>query len=144
MIKKLGLHEPEELEILEKEIEKIILNNIADIDWGVGEELKYYGHQCLIREINGRVDILLKGQTSSTLYVIELKPSLADRRDVGQLQSYVGWYERNLPAPFKTVKGILLARKFNSGASYAILANPSLEARMFELSIAVRSPDLKK
>lgn len=60
------------------------------------------------------------------------------------LQSYVGWYERNLPASFKTVKGILLARKFNNGAIYAILANSSLEARIFELSIVVKNIDSKK
>jgi len=139
LLTKLGLYQPEELQILEKEIEKIILNNLASIDWGLGEDLKYYGHQVRIPEINGRVDILLKGQTSSTLYVVELKPNIANRYDIGQLQSYVGWYEKNLPVPFQAVKGILLAKEFDNGAKYAILANPSLEARTFELSIAVRS-----
>lgn len=137
LLKKLGLFESEELTVLEKEIEKIVINNLKTINWGFEEELTYYDRQVRIPEIKGRVDILLHGKTSSTLYVIELKPDRANRHDVGQLQSYVGWYERNLKEPFKVVKGILLAKEFDNGAKYAILANPSLEARTFELSVKV-------
>gem|GEM_PF-3685582 len=138
---KLGLYQAEELKVLESEIEKIVLSSLADIDWAVGERLTYHKHQHRIPEINGRADILLKGQDSHILYVIELKPDLADREAVGQLQAYVGWYQASLPPQFKGVKGILLARRFSDGAKYALLANPDLTARAFVLGVTIGTVD---
>jgi len=138
LFNKLGLYEPDEYIILEKEIQKVIINNLnlGNIDWEVGEEVRYYAHESSTPV--GRPDILLEGKESKTLYVVELKASLANHKDVGQLQKYVGWYKMNLPTQFKNVRGILLTKEFDEGAKYAILANPNLEARFFELHIDVR------
>jgi RecB family endonuclease NucS len=135
LLDKLGLYSKEEYQILEREIQKVIINNLQNIDWGVGEKLQYYAHESPI-DI-GRADILLQSSKTETLYVIELKPAQATREDVGQLQSYVGWYKENIMPKFKIIKGILLAKELDDGAKYAIKANPDLEARLFRLHIEV-------
>ncbi|MBI2917997.1 MAG: DUF1016 family protein [Chloroflexi bacterium] len=132
---KLGLLSPEEYNILEREVQKIIINSLAGINWSLGEEVRYYSHETPIGI--GRPDILLEGIETKTLYVIELKPGRAQRGDVGQLLSYVGWYQDNLPRGFDAVKGILLAREFDLAAAYALKANPTLCGRTYQLSVHV-------
>jgi hypothetical protein len=132
----LGLSLSEEKEILEKEIQKIILNNIRKIDWGLEEEVEYYSHE--YKTPIGRPDIMLKGKKNKVLFVVELKSATASREDVGQLMSYVGWFKENLPIGFEAVKGILLAGEFSPGAKYAINTNSDLEARIFELNVSVK------
>jgi len=136
LIKKLGLLEEDELQVLESEIQKVVINNLNSIDWEVGEKLQYYAHESPI-DI-GRPDIVLQGNESNRLYIIELKPARARREDVGQLQSYVGWYKKNMPAQFKAVIGILLAKELDDGAKYALEANPDLQARVFDLRIEIK------
>jgi len=138
LLRKLERYTPDEYQILEREVQKVILNNLANIDWGFQEELRYYKHETQI-DI-GRPDILLEGAKTRTLYVVELKPSRAEREHVGQLQSYVGWYMEHLPSEFSSVRGILVAADFNSGAIYAIKANESLEARRYSLSVQISAP----
>lgn len=139
LLDKLGFYSTEEQRVLESEIQKIVINSLASINWEVGEEVKYHPGDRSIAV--GRPDILLEGKESRTLYVVELKPWLADRGDVGQLQAYVGWYQRNMPAKFKAVKGILLAKELDEGAKYAIGANRDLQARLFDLHAAIRKPE---
>jgi len=134
---RLGLDSTEELDMAEKEVEKIILNNLGSIDWGMQEKLLFYNCQPSISSI-GHPDILLQGPESKTLYVVELKAGRATRENVGQLASYVGWYKKNTPAGFNGVKGVLLARDFTEGVKYALELSPDLEARLFELHIEIK------
>lgn len=139
LLDKLGLYSIEEYDILEREIEKVIINNISEIDWGVNEELHYFAHESITPV--GRPDILLKGTESDSLYIIELKAGIATREHVGQLQSYVGWYKNNLPKPFKSVKGILVSRQLDDGARYAIEVSPDIMARVFKIHIDILNTD---
>jgi len=136
LVRSLGLSLTEEKEILEKEIQKIIINNIRKIDWELEEEVEYYSHE--YKTPIGRPDIMLKGKKNKVLFVVELKSATASREDVGQLMSYVGWFKENLPIGFEAAKGILLAREFSPGAKYAINTNSDLEARIFELNVSVK------
>ncbi|MFC1961682.1 PDDEXK nuclease domain-containing protein [Chloroflexota bacterium] len=135
LLEKLGIYSQENLQILEREIGKVILNNLADLDWSMGEALRYHSREPSIPI--GRPDILLKGSSTETLYVIELKAGIASREDVGQLQSYVGYYREHLPKQFKDVKGILVAQKVDDRARYAIAANPILSCRNYKLSVDI-------
>jgi len=135
LLDKLEFYEKEREEVLEREIAKIIINNLNEIDWGVDEALTLYKHEYPIPI--GRPDILLSGTKSSSLYIIELKRATGTREHVGQLLSYVGWYQENKPAEFKYVKGILLARELDEKAKYAIKTHPDLQYRTFTLKIEV-------
>jgi hypothetical protein len=137
---KLGIYTEEQLNILESEVEKILVNNLDKVDWGVGEKLSFFAKQTNIDDIHGRVDVLLKNQAGTTIFVVELKPDTATREDVGQLQSYVGWYRDNLPLGVNKVKGILLAREIEPAAKYAALAGIDIMTRCFELEMKITNP----
>ncbi|MBI4331403.1 MAG: DUF1016 family protein [Chloroflexi bacterium] len=115
----------EEQEILEKELQKVIVNSaISGVDWQLGEKVKYHDRECPID--SGRPDILLKNEAADTLYVVELKAGTGTRENVGQLMHYVGFLRKNPPAGFKEVKGILLAKTFSEGAKFAVSTVPHL------------------
>ena len=105
--------------IAEKEIQRLIIKNFP-ADWKMGEKLALVGWEKEIQEINGRIDILLKGKDTALLYVVELKLR-ATRESVGQLASYVGWCLKHpLAEQTNGVKGILLADTFDKGALSAL------------------------
>jgi len=114
---------------------------LLNVDFALGEKISLLAHEVYIPEINGRIDLLLKAEKSSSLIVVELKSEVATREHVGQLASYVGWYKKNpdkMPGQVKNVKGLLLARKFSSGAQSALEACPDLESRTFELHVDIK------
>jgi len=126
--------------IAEKEIQKAILRNFPD-EWGFKEKLVPIDNEKPIPEINGRIDIRLRGETTATLYIVELKLR-ATREHVGQLASYVGWYKKHpeeMPPPTKAVKGILLAENFDKGALSALEACPDLIARICKLRVEIEN-----
>lgn len=135
LLKKLDLLTQEEYQILEREVQKVIINSLDSIDWQFDETLRYYGHETPIEV--GKPDILLEGTQTRTLYIVELKSDRAKREHVGQLLSYLGWYLENLPDGFECAKGILVAREFDLAATYAIKAAPNLFARRFKLSVEI-------
>ena len=141
LLRKLGRYQPYEYDVYEKEIQKIIVNdlNMSLINWHTDEELKYLEEKPRIDV--GEPDILLKGVKSKTLYIVELKVVEASREHVGQLASYVGWYRAHpeqCPEHCIDVKGILLAPKFSKGAEYALKACNDLEKRCFSLHAEIK------
>jgi hypothetical protein len=121
--------------IAEKEIQKTIIKNFPE-EWYLKEKVSLDGYEKEIPEINGRTDIELKGQTTDTLYVVELKLR-ATREHIGQLASYVGWYKKHLPEKVKAVEGILLAEEFDKGALSALEVCPDLMARICKLRVDI-------
>jgi len=144
LLRKLGRYQPYEYRILEAEINKIIRNNLPNIDFGFGAKLSLIDYEVNIPEINGRVDLLLKEEKTDLLVVVELKSEKATREHVGQLASYVGWYKENqekMPAQTKSVKGILLAKDFSEGAKFALRECPDLDKRSFELHLEIKTEE---
>jgi len=126
--------------IVEKEIQKAILRNFPE-EWCLKEKLIPIDEEKSIPEINGRIDIRLRGETNATLYIVELKLR-ATREHVGQLASYVGWYKKHpeeMPSPTKDVKGILLAEEFHNGALSALEVCPDLMARICRLRVDIET-----
>jgi len=140
LLKKLGVYEPYEYNIYEEEVQKVVVNDIRKrlVDWHVEEELEYIDEKPHIEGV-GKPDILLRGVRSKNLYVVELKVGEAQREDVGQLASYVGWYREHPPAGCTEVKGILLARSFSKKAKYALKAC-NLMKKCYDLHAEIR-PD---
>jgi len=132
--------DPNALKVAERVIQRVILRRFPR-EWGLGEELILIDSEEPIPEINGRIDIRLKGKTTGTLYIVELKLK-ATREHVGQLASYVGWYKKHpeeMPPLTKTVKGILLAEEFYEGALSALEACPDLMPRTCKLRVDIGS-----
>jgi hypothetical protein len=132
--------------IAEKEIQRVILRDFPDIEWGLEEKIVLLDSEKPIPEINGRIDILLKGEATASLIVVELKLR-ATREHVGQLASYVGWYKihpEKMPPPTKAAKGILLAENFDKGALSALEACPDLMAKICKLSVDIINVDKEK
>ena len=121
--------------IAERTIQSAIIKNLPE-EWHLKEKVLLYGHENEIPEINGRTDIELKGETTDTLYVVELKLR-ATREHVGQLASYVGWYKKHLPENANAVKGILLAEQFDEGALSALEACPDMVPRLCNLHVYI-------
>ena len=121
--------------IAEKTIQNAIIKNLPE-EWYLQEKVMLDGCENEIPEINGRTDIELRGQTTDTLYVVELKLR-ATREHVGQLASYVGWYKKHLPDKAKAVKGILLAEQFDRGALSALQVCPDLVPRLCDLCVHI-------
>ena len=145
LLQKLGVYEPDDYGIHEKEIQQVIVNDLrkSRIDWYTVERLEYYTQKPAVAV--GQPDILCIGMDSKRLYVVELKVVEATRRDVGQLASYVGWYtdhpeDRPEPCKDKEVVGILLAPMFNTGAEYALRACTNLHKRCFDLHVEIIKP----
>lgn len=124
--------------VKEKDIQKVILRSFPN-DWKLEEKLVLVGHERSIPEVNGRIDILVKGETTTDLYIVELK-SRATREHVGQLASYVGWCKKHpLSEQTKAVKGILLAEEFDKGALSALEVCPDLRARICKLRVDIEN-----
>jgi hypothetical protein len=121
--------------IAEKVIQNVIIKNVPE-EWYLNEKVSFDDHEKEIREICGRTDIQLKGLTTQTLYIVELKIR-ATREHVGQLASYVGWYKKHLPEKFTSVEGILLAEEFDKGALSALEVCPDLTPRLCNLRVTI-------
>ncbi len=145
LLRKLGVHDPDQYEIYEEEIQKVIVEDLlrSRLDWHLGEQLEY--HVQKPPTAVGRPDILCIGAQSKTLYVVELKAVQAQRSDVGQLASYVGWYRahpehRPVPCRDTGVVGILLATDFSARSEYALRACTRLYGRRFHLHAEIVEP----
>lgn len=122
--------------IAEKEIQKAIISNCPS-DWGLEEKVVLVGSEEPIPEINGRIDIRLRGEATATIYIVELKLR-ATREHVGQLASYVGWCKNHpMPGQTRAVRGILLAEDFDEGALSALEACPDLMPRTCRLRVDI-------
>ncbi len=144
LLRKLGRYEANGYGILEARVQEVIVRDMSQslIDWHAGEGLRYYAEKPTIPV--GQPDVLLLGETSKTLYVIELKVGSAKREHVGQLASYVGWYRQHpeqCPERCTDVKGILVAEDFDNRTLYALRACHNLEARRFYLHAEIKFVD---
>ena len=134
-----GLSRAQEVIVIRNAVKRAVRDNGLSIDWGVNEPLKYYSMD--IPVTIGTVDLLLADTSDSVLYVVQVNPEEATAEDVGILSAYLGWFQQSLPAPFREVKGILLAGSFGTDASLAVNTHPSLVAKIFTLTINVSIPD---
>ncbi|PIU57460.1 MAG: hypothetical protein COS88_01020 [Chloroflexi bacterium CG07_land_8_20_14_0_80_51_10] len=130
--------DPSTQKIAEKVIQRVIFKNCPN-EWGLGEKVALSGYEKSIPDINGRIDIQLKGDNTATTYIVELKLK-ATREHVGQLASYVGWCKNHpIPGQTKAVKGILLAENFDNGALAALEACPDLVAKICKLRVDIEN-----
>lgn len=124
------------LRVKEREIQRAIVR-LCPNDWKLGERVTLVDHERPIPGVSGRIDIILRGETTDDLYIVELK-TRATREHVGQLAAYVGWCKKHpLPEQTNVVRGVMLAEEFDRGALAALDVCPDLMARHCQLRVDV-------
>ena len=118
---------------MENDLENFLVENLHLIDKGLTlfqDEQGKSGRQ-YITEI-GNIDLLCK--KNNDFVVIELKKGRSSDKVVGQISRYIGWVKEKL-ANGNNVKGIIIVHDFDNKLKYAVLANPNIELKYYQISI---------
>ncbi|MDG4949629.1 endonuclease NucS [Weeksellaceae bacterium KMM 9724] len=114
----------------EKVLEDMIVEQIKYRGEVFGKKLelyqdnKIYGRQYFLKEINGRLDLLLIDKTADVLYVVELKRNSAGLEVVSQIESYMAALKKEIAKP---IKGIIFMHKSNPALIEKVKAKKDLE-----------------
>jgi len=118
---------------MENDLENFLVDNLHLID----KDLKLYqdgqgktGRQ-FFTEI-GDIDLLCKKKDD--FVVIELKKGRSSDKVVGQISRYIGWVKEKL-ANGNNVKGIIIVHDFDPKLKYAVLANPIIDLKYYQIKI---------
>jgi hypothetical protein len=68
----------------------------------------------------GRIDILAKHKSEPRFLVVELKRNQSTDQTVAQALRYVGWVKLHLAKPGETVEALIIGRKIEKEAQYAV------------------------
>ena len=103
----------------EKDLESAIISHIADFLLEMGKGFSFDSRQkrILIEDDEFFIDLVFYNRLLKCFVLIELKTGKLTHQDLGQLQMYVNYYDRNikLPEENKTI-GILLCSSKNDTA----------------------------
>ena len=103
----------------EKDLESTIISHIADFLLEMGKGFSFDSRQkrILIEDDEYFIDLVFYNRLLKCFVLIELKTGKLTHQDLGQLQMYVNYYDRNikLPEENKTI-GILLCSSKNDTA----------------------------
>jgi hypothetical protein len=115
---------------LEKNLENYIESHWAELDFGLGRELRLQGRQVGLSDTKEKVDLLAR--MGEVLLPIELKIKRAGGSDLTQLQSYrKDLINRGVSA--ENVLGILVAPQFSSKVLNVVSGTPGIILRWFEM-----------
>lgn len=131
--------DPELLRIeRESELEDVLARELHRLR-PLGYDLEIYrdpksdrsGRQYVCAAIGGRIDLLCSDRKRGNLVVIELKVESANRKCYGQICSYVGWAESDLPGG-KACEGLVISRGMDPSFKAALRLSPRI--RQVDLS----------
>jgi hypothetical protein len=87
----------------------------------------------------GPIDILAVHKTKPRFLVVELKRNQSSDQTVGQVLRYMGWVEKHLAKEAgRTVEGLIIARKIDKGASYALSLLPQISMMKYEVGFSLK------
>lgn len=127
---------------LESMLEDFMVNNLSTLEHSLKlfvDEDGIPGQQ-YPTEV-GTIDLLCV-DASNNLVVIELKKGRESDRVVGQISRYIGWVKANIAKSSRGVRGIIVVGKptdknpKDDRLSYAVLANPNIELRYYEITLS--------
>ncbi len=86
----------------------------------------------------GRLDILAVHKHDARLLVIELKRDQTTDQTVGQVLRYMGWIKKHVAKKDQTVDGLIIARKADKHASYALSLLPNVKMMVYEIEFHLK------
>ena len=86
----------------------------------------------------GRIDILEVDKKQSRFLVVELKRDQSTDQTVGQALRYVGWVKKHLAKGGQGVEALIIARKVNKEAHYALSTLPNVRMMTYEVEFRLR------
>jgi hypothetical protein len=88
----------------------------------------------------GRIDLLARDGASNWV-IVELKRGRSSDRVVGQTLRYMGWADKALRSGAEEVRGIVVAREFDSRLAFSIeAARRAIKARLYDLGFTFSDP----
>jgi hypothetical protein len=111
---------------MENDLENFLVENLHLFQDDKGKSGRQY-----ITEI-GDIDLLCKN--NDDFVVIELKKGRSSDKVVGQISRYIGWVKEKL-ANGNDVRGIIIVHDFDNKLKYAVMANPAIELKYYQISI---------
>lgn len=126
---------------LEAMLEDFIVNNLSSLEYNLalfkdddGIEGRQYDTDV------GIIDLLCIDE-SNNFVVVEIKKGRESDKVVGQISRYIGWVQKNLAKDDQKVRGIVVVHKPTSTYQkddklyYAVLSNPIIELRYYEIKL---------
>jgi hypothetical protein len=89
----------------------------------------------------GRLDILAVHKHESRFLVIELKRNQGTDQTVGQILRYMGWIKKHVAKSDQGVEGLIIARKADKEASYALSILPNVKLMEYAVEFHLKSAD---
>ena len=124
---------------MEKQLEDFIIRNWDKTDFGQSLELIYEEGDPVSQQYRtaiGPIDILARDKSTGDYVVIELKRNQTSDDTVGQVMRYMGWVAENFNNP--SVRGIIVAGKYDNKLHYAQQMMPSIEVFLYEVDFKLR------
>jgi hypothetical protein len=124
---------------MEQQLEDFIIENWENTELGKKYELIYeegaLKSQQYITDI-GRIDILVKDKINGNYVVIELKKNQTSDDTVGQILRYMGWVSEKKGD--KSVKGIIVAGKYDEKLYYAQQMMKDIDVYLYEVNFSLK------
>jgi hypothetical protein len=124
---------------MEQQLEDFIIENWESTELGKKYELIYeegaLKSQQYITDI-GRIDILAKDKANGNYVVIELKKNQTSDDTVGQILRYMGWVSEKKGD--KSVKGIIVAGKYDEKLYYAQQMMKDIDVFLYEVNFSLK------
>jgi RecB family endonuclease NucS len=124
---------------MEKQLEDFIIDNWNTSELGKKYDLLYEEGVLISQQYRtsiGPIDILAKDKEAGNYVVIELKRNQTSDDTVGQISRYMGWVSENLGD--KSVKGIIIAGKYDEKLHYAQSLIDSIEVQLYEVQFSLK------
>ena len=124
---------------MEKQLEDFIIENWSNTQFGTELDLIYEEGNLKSQQYRteiGPIDILARDRKSGAYVVIELKKNQTSDDTVGQILRYMGWVKERLADP--SVRGIIVAGKYDQKLDYARKMIPGLEVFIYEVQFNLR------
>ncbi len=124
---------------MEQQLEDFIIENWENTELGKKYELIYeegaLKSQQYVTDI-GRIDILAKDKVGGNYVVIELKKNQTSDDTVGQILRYMGWVSEKKGD--KSVKGIIVAGKYDEKLYYAQQMMKDIDVFLYEVNFSLK------
>jgi len=124
---------------MEQQLEDFIIENWENTELGKKYELIYeegaLKSQQYVTDI-GRIDILAKDKVNGNYVVIELKKNQTSDDTVGQILRYMGWVSEKKGD--KSVKGIIVAGKYDEKLYYAQQMMKDIDVFLYEVNFSLK------